>query len=76
MQAFERLLYTFSFMYIRCHGLDCADFSRQTIIGTALVIILSHSPSQRIMIVSDDTRTRDGLGSTAFHDVPFLGQVY
>jgi hypothetical protein len=59
-----------------CHGLDCADFSLQIIIGTALVLIFSHSPSWRIMLVSDDMRTCDGLGSVAFHDVPFLGQVY
>jgi hypothetical protein len=45
-------------------------------LGLHLVLILSHSPSLRITLLSDDSRTCDGLGSMAFHDVPFLGPVY
>jgi hypothetical protein len=49
---------------------------RQIIIGTAFVLILSHSPSLRFTLLSDDSRACDGLDSMAFHDVPFLGPVY
>jgi hypothetical protein len=59
-----------------CHGLDCADFFMQITIGTASILILSHSPSLRISLLSDDARTCDGPGSMAFHDVLFLGPVY
>jgi hypothetical protein len=65
-----------SLCMLTCHGLDCTDLFMQIIIGTALVLILSHSPSSRITLLSDDSRTCDGLGSMAFHDVPFLGPVY
>jgi hypothetical protein len=59
-----------------CHGLDCADPSLQLIIGTALVLILSHPPPLCVTLISDDSRTCDQPGSMAFHDVPILGQVY
>jgi hypothetical protein len=49
---------------------------RQIIIGTAFVLILSHSPSPRFSLLSDDSRTCDGLDAMAFHDVLILGQVY
>jgi hypothetical protein len=55
---------------------DCADFLLQIIFGTAFVLILSHSPPLRIMLISDDSRTCDEPSSMAFHDIPFLGQVY
>jgi hypothetical protein len=58
-----------------CHGLTRADHL-QTIIGTAVVLISSYSLSLRVYLVSDDSRTCDGRGSTAFHDVLFLGPVY
>jgi hypothetical protein len=48
----------------------------QIIIGTAFVLILSHSPSLHVTLISDDSRTCDRLGSIAFHYVPILGQVY
>jgi hypothetical protein len=49
-----------------CHGLDGADFLTQITIGTALVLILSHSPSLRDRLLSDDS----GLSIVGFrpHD--------
>jgi hypothetical protein len=61
---------------LRCHGLGSADFLQQIIIGTALILTSFHSPSLRAMLLSGDSRTCDRPGSMAFHDVPFLGQVY
>jgi hypothetical protein len=62
--------------HVDCHGLDCAYQLLQIIIGTALVLILSHSPSLCVTLLSDDSRTCDRLDSMAFHDVLFLGPVY
>jgi hypothetical protein len=59
-----------------CHGLDSADFFLQIIIGTALVLILSHPSSLCFIRLSDDSRACDGLRSTAFHEIPILGQLY
>jgi hypothetical protein len=59
-----------------CHGLTCADRSCRLSLGLHLFLSYLTSPSLCTALISDDSRTCDEPSSMAFHDVPFLGQVY
>jgi len=55
---------------------DLHEHCLQLIIGTAVILILSHPLPSCSMLLSVDSRTCDGQGSIAFHGVLFLGPVY